>query len=108
MNEQSILDDICRDAQARLATIGKRDADKIARRKIVLDVRTGSAGFSNTERLLYSITETAGLLSVTPRSIKKYIEDGILPSVKLGGRRLIPRDGLMEMISKKTTMGRGK
>jgi excisionase family DNA binding protein len=50
------------------------------------------AGMHNSEpaKLAVSIEEAARLLSCSPRSIQNYVALKILPSRKIGRRRLIP------------------
>lgn len=43
-----------------------------------------------TEKLAVSITEAAHLLSCSPRTIQSYVALKVLPSRKIGRRRLIP------------------
>lgn len=42
------------------------------------------------EPLMLSMSETAEILRVSLRQVKKMVADGSIASVKLGGRRLIP------------------
>jgi excisionase family DNA binding protein len=50
---------------------------------------------SGLQRQLYSRRETAELLGICVRSIDAWIADGRLNSVKLGRRRLIHRETLL-------------
>jgi excisionase family DNA binding protein len=43
-------------------------------------------------RVLYTVTETARLLSVSNSTIWRQLAAGSLPSVRVGGRRLIAAD----------------
>lgn len=49
-------------------------------------------------KLAYSTRQAADLISVSRPYIYKLIERGQLRSVTLGGRRLIPRSALLEML----------
>jgi excisionase family DNA binding protein len=51
-------------------------------------------------RLLYPVPEVAILLGVEQRLIWKYIETGDLRSVKLGRRRLVPKDAIHQFLAK--------
>jgi excisionase family DNA binding protein len=106
----NILDGIHNDTKQalneRLKSLPKKEADAIRKKEIVLNMRTGTARFLDRhgEKLLYSKTEAAAVLSISLMSINRYLKRGLLPSVQLGGRRLIPREGLIEMIAKKSKM----
>lgn len=47
-----------------------------------------------TNRLFASVPETAELLGVDPRTLRRAIEDGQVPSVRVGVRVLIPTSWL--------------
>lgn len=49
---------------------------------------------TNVERLAYSVREAAEALGMSQATINLHISTGTIPSVKLGGRRLIRRDVL--------------
>jgi len=49
---------------------------------------------TNVERLAYSVREAASALGLSEATLYVHIKDGTIPSVKLGGRRLIRRDVL--------------
>lgn len=49
-------------------------------------------------KLLLTIPETAQVLGVGVASVNRYIREGTIPSVKLGGRRLVPRKKLEDRI----------
>lgn len=51
-------------------------------------------------RLLYSITDAAGQLSVSPRVLERLISDGQVGTVKIGRRRLVPAEALTEYIDR--------
>lgn len=48
----------------------------------------------NVERLAYSVSEVAEVLGMSEATVYVHLKDGTIPSVKLGGRRLIRRDVL--------------
>lgn len=41
------------------------------------------------EQHIITTAEAARLLRVSPRTIKRWIRDGTVPSIKVGGRRLV-------------------
>jgi excisionase family DNA binding protein len=43
--------------------------------------------------------EIARLIGVSLRTVRRWIADEVLPSVKLGGARLVPRKGLERLMS---------
>ena len=47
-----------------------------------------------TRKLCYSVAEAAEQLSIGKNHLYKYLDDGQLPSFKLGQRRLINREAL--------------
>lgn len=53
-----------------------------------------------TEKLSYSITDAARLLSLGESNIKKFIDSGDLRSFKIGARRLISLRALQEFIER--------
>src|SRR5262249_39942835 len=50
------------------------------------------------ERLAYSPTEVTQLLGLSIDSVRRHMRTGRLPSVRLGRRRLIPRDVLLALL----------
>ena len=50
------------------------------------------------EREAYTIPETAESLGTSETTIWRWIKQGVLPSIRLGGRTLVPRDGLRECL----------
>jgi excisionase family DNA binding protein len=50
------------------------------------------------EALTYTIPEAAEALRVSPSTVKRRIEDGTFPIVRIGGRTLIPRIPLEQWI----------
>jgi len=57
----------------------------------------------DTERLAYSPDELARLLGCTRQHIYNLISRGELASVKLGGKRLIPRHAVEALLSADAT-----
>ena len=53
---------------------------------------------NGTERMAISVYEAAKALGVHHRTVRRYIELGILPSVKLGRRVLIPLEALRRLL----------
>lgn len=53
-----------------------------------------------TTRLLYDIPEAAEQLSVSGRVVERLIKDGEIDSVKLGRRRLVPHDAILDYIKR--------
>lgn len=51
-------------------------------------------------RLLYSIPEAAGQLSVSARVLERLISEGEVDTVKIGRRRLVPADALDSYIKR--------
>ena len=49
-----------------------------------------------TDKLCFSVSEAAEQLGVCRNHLYKYIDDGTLPSMKLGMRRLVNREALDE------------
>lgn len=52
-----------------------------------------------SDRLAYSIADTADKLSLSERSIHRLIANGSLISIKAGRRRLIPRESIMQLLT---------
>ena len=44
-------------------------------------------------------SEVAHLAGVSVRTVRRWIAEGMLPSVKVGGVRLVPRKGLEQALS---------
>ncbi|WP_295658988.1 excisionase family DNA-binding protein [uncultured Nocardioides sp.] len=55
------------------------------------------AALRSTDREVLNRSEVASLLAVDPRTVDNAIEDGTLPSVRLGRRVLIPRRPFLEV-----------
>lgn len=109
MNNSDILSELFRDIRPilndRLKNLPKNEAQKIRKGEIVFSPRTGQARLLDRrgEKLLFSKTEAAELLGgISLMSVNRRIADGSLPIVRLGGRALIPRDGLVRLIAEKT------
>ena len=52
------------------------------------------------ERLTWTVGETAQRLGVKLSSVYAYVEAGLLPAVRLGGRVLIPRAAVLALVDK--------
>lgn len=50
------------------------------------------------EKLAYSVDEVAALLSLGRTKVVAMVSSGEIPSIKVGGRRLIPRKDLLSFI----------
>lgn len=50
-------------------------------------------------RLLYSIPDAADQLSVSARVLERLIADGEVETVKIGRRRLVPAEALVDYIA---------
>lgn len=50
------------------------------------------------ERLTYSVTEVAKLLGISRASAYTHVRTGLIPSVTLGGRIVVPRRALEAML----------
>jgi len=48
--------------------------------------------------LSVSFVEAAKLLSVSPNTVRRHAKSGILRTVRLGRRRVVPYDALRELI----------
>lgn len=51
------------------------------------------------ERLAYSVKEVSEVLGMSEATVNLHIKEGTIPSVKIGGRRLIRRDVLDAILS---------
>lgn len=60
---------------------------------------------TNVERLAYSVREVSSALGISEASVYALLRDGTIPSVKLGGRRLIRRDVLDSLLRGDVTGG---
>lgn len=60
---------------------------------------SGMDDLRNTDRAALTITETAKILGVNPRTVSKGIADGTIPCVALGRRRLVPREKLLALFA---------
>lgn len=52
------------------------------------------------QRLLYSVPDAAQQLSVSPRVLERLIKDGEVESVKIGRRRLVPNEVLLDYVAR--------
>jgi excisionase family DNA binding protein len=87
-----------------------RIINNLQKTEVVLNMQTGEAKLVNkrSEKLLLSKVEAAELLSVSLMSINRYLKAGIIPSITLGGRRLIPLEHLKEILNDKLRLERRK
>ena len=53
-----------------------------------------------TSRLLYAIPDAADKISVSARVMERLVSDGVVESVKVGRRRLVPHDALTDYIDR--------
>ena len=51
-----------------------------------------------TDKLAYSVTEVAHLLSISRASAYAYVRSGEIRSVSLGGRIIVPRTAIDELL----------
>lgn len=56
------------------------------------------AAATAVERLAYSPNEAAAVLGISRARLYQLLDDGTIPSVKLGRRRLIRRDALVSLL----------
>ena len=52
------------------------------------------------ERKFFSVNETASMLGCTKVTVRRWVMDGTIGSIKIGGRRLIPRKVIDELIAR--------
>lgn len=54
---------------------------------------------SDPEPLVYSVPEAAHVLRTSPNTVRRLLEDGVLPTVPhMGHRVLIPRDAVQRLV----------
>lgn len=53
-----------------------------------------------TARLLYSIDESADLLSLGKRKVEELVRDGDIETVTIGRRRLVPAEALTDYVTR--------
>lgn len=53
----------------------------------------------STEKLAFSVEETAKLLGLSRNSVYAALRAGEIPSIRVGARLLIPKTGLEKMLS---------
>lgn len=46
----------------------------------------------------YRAREIAAVLSVTERTVRRWIADGILPSIRIGGARVVAKEDLERLL----------
>lgn len=51
-------------------------------------------------RLLYSVPDAADQLSISARVLERLIADGDVATVKIGRRRLVPHDALVDYLDR--------
>lgn len=51
-------------------------------------------------RILYSVADAADQLSVSSRVLERLIAEGDVESVKIGRRRLVPNDALLDYVAR--------
>jgi excisionase family DNA binding protein len=51
------------------------------------------------EKQLFSIQQSAEVLSISPWTVRLYVKRGLIPSVKIGTRRLIRASDIDRMVS---------
>jgi excisionase family DNA binding protein len=57
-------------------------------------------GEVDANRVLYSFKEAASVLAISQRSLYLYLERKLIPSVKIGSRRLIRRADLERLVDR--------
>ena len=55
------------------------------------------------EPLVYSAAEVQTLLGLSRSAVYARIKDGSLPSIRIGGRLLVPRLALQDLLMRETT-----
>ena len=68
--------------------------------KAVLDDRVET-------RLAVSVEEAAGLLSVSPHTVRRAIRQGLIPSVRINRRVVVPLAQLQRLLTAETDAQRG-
>lgn len=53
----------------------------------------------DNEQLSYSLPEAAAIVGVSVRTLYAYMDQGVLKTFKLGGRRLVKRAALEQFLS---------
>ena len=56
----------------------------------------------NTERLLLRVPEVADCLSVSRALAYRWVRDGVLPTVRVGGSTRVPKDALLRWVQANT------
>lgn len=53
-----------------------------------------------SDRLLYSIEDSADLLSLGKRKVEELVRDGEIETVTIGRRRLVPAEALVDYVKR--------
>ncbi len=53
----------------------------------------------NTTRAALSISKAAEFVGVDPRTLTRSLDEGSIPSIRIGNRRLIPTEGLRRFLA---------
>ena len=56
---------------------------------------------NNKEIIVYTVPELCELLSMTPQSVRKYLNDGKIKGRKVGGKWLVSKEALKEFLNGK-------
>lgn len=67
--------------------------------------RVSGVDLETPPRLLYDVTEAAHQLSVSTKTLERLVADGEVESIKIGRRRLYPRDCLVEFVARRRRVG---
>lgn len=62
-------------------------------------------GLRTTQRAALSVAEAAEYLGVNRRTLTRSLDEGEIPSIRVGRRRLIPTEGLRRLLSVTPTEG---
>ena len=60
--------------------------------------------FTNNQRLTVSVEEAATMLGISRSGFYKLISNGTIPSLKIGGRRLVPVKTLESFIERQVQL----
>lgn len=52
-----------------------------------------------TDRLTYTLNEAASMMGVHPSTIRNWIDQGRMPSLKIGGRRMVSARALAALVA---------
>lgn len=53
----------------------------------------------NTTRAALSVSKAAGFVGVDPRTLSRSLDDGDIPSIRVGRRRLVPTQALRQFLA---------